>query len=115
MKNLNYDPVESRWWKARVAYLLTYAPEMTARMFRRNKKGLYQSIAQEVDKALNLQGKLTQQGSLNKDQIVEVVQSAVAPTEGIPPEGNELPEDLYLEIRDWAENPPESPKTATML
>ena len=98
----------------RVIYLLTYLPKWTARMFKKNRTGLYEAIAAEVDGAMDLQRELRKEGKLAADQIAEVVQSVVAPTEAVPPESSGMSEDLYLEIREWAENPPEIPEIETI-
>jgi len=107
MKPLPYNPVESRYWSARVEHLLTYRAKHTARKFKNNRAKLYQEIAEAVDRAVRYQDRLAKAGRLARDQIAEAAYQVVAPTEAIPPEDRGIPEETYLEIREWAENPPE--------
>ncbi len=109
MKKLNYNLVVSSLWGARVNWLLTYKPKWTWEMFQTNRLELFQSLSTAVDNALTYAQKLKESGRLERDQRDELVLNVIAPTQASD-YPDPLPENQELQIRAWAENPPEQTK-----
>ena len=99
MENL---PAPMYWKKARLKWLLQYEPLLTEEKHRKDPQGLLQELKEKARQAVKYRRELRKKGRLADDQISEIVQNMIAPTDGNPPEP--LPEEEELEIREWFEN-----------
>ena len=98
LKNL---PAPRYWMKARLKWMLHFEPNLMWDKFQNNPKALLQELKEKAQQAVKYRRELQKKGNLADDQISEIVQNMIAPTEGNPPKP--LPEEEELKIREWFE------------
>lgn len=96
------EPKRHPWYQARLLWAMEFQPSLVQELWKEGPEALHNYLLEYAKIGVLAMYNLQKAGVLSKDQIQEVVQDLIAPT-NLDPEPEPMPEDLEEEIMNWAE------------
>jgi hypothetical protein len=101
VKVIIHQPKRNKWFQARLLWEIEFRPSFVKELWRESPKALFKHLLAYAKMGVLAEHKLRKEGSLAEDQIWEVVENLIAPTD-MEPESEEIPEEIEAQIMDWA-------------
>lgn len=105
------NPDASRYWKARLIWLMDNEPELVGQMFQRPVE-LMTYLDEQATQAEAQESRLLKAGN-PRDVAEEIVMSMVAPGESMNLNVEPMPEPMRRKIRQWASDLPDRTHVTT--